>query len=179
MLVFVSGCEYIEEGIADINEEVKTSTKNEVPKVCDEITKEFKFDYDLFLLNDNELSNNYKYHVIKDENKQIINFYTTIMGNGALPCDKGSKVGQNVNYFYCESFPIKRRDIITDGEGVIRRDVQTFYVVEGMVLRFKKDINRDYGSIGLSGEYTMKVAEKWEIVSRKCYQTDFKDYSNI
>lgn len=168
-LFFLVGCEFVEES---------TQTKTAAPEVCAELNEEFIADVysmnnDDFNLNDNPLLNGYSYDVKKDENGRVLNFphLSLNVWEGKLPCRLGNKVGENTNYFYCDPFPISKRVRVIDDEGVLTKDTETFYVVEGMILRFKEDITKSIGGDDF------KTGERWEVVSRECYQTRFADYS--
>ena len=161
-IFLITGCEEMQK----FTQEGPTTSEQRIesPDICEQLptlyTKSGAPLSEKFVLKENLLGGNFSYDVKTDDVGWATNF-PHLTNIAYLPCHGGSKVGENVNYLYCDSIPILERRTTLDEGSLIIKDVEYSYVIENLALKYKES---DY-------------YEKWEVVNRSCYQTGFKNYS--
>lgn len=166
LCLFIVGCDYIQEGITKDQEKAKETQMVEVPEVCNELTEEFStvetVEEPYFAIEYNDLGNGYEYSVKMDDyNTYPENFHKIGLRDISFYCPKGTEVGQNTNYFYCEPIDFRKEEKVINEGGIVESHVLYFYIIKDMIL-----------------EFDTQQSNVYKVVSRKCFRWKVVDYGD-
>jgi hypothetical protein len=137
--------------------------KKEVPEVCEEAipntiiyNKLNTGEPSAFSSYYNPLLDGYTYYETQNHNLIKKIGYTYLY----FQC-REAETGENINYLYCYDIPFSKRRRITNEQGILTSDIDTFYLADLIINNTKN------GSIS---------KDVFEVVQKKCWQIRIKEY---